>query len=263
MKIKLYMLALLALVLLIPACKDDDNPADPGGDTPGDTENYFPGGTGTFYRFDIVVQDSLGVSESGQRTSTYLGNVDRSGTTYTEQRDSIFLVSENTSSSAYFRKSGSGLFYYLDTTGLSAIVDTFIQYVTFDTEVRGLKFPLAAGDTWPVFKLDLNYLINLRLVEVTAAAEGVENITLNLATGQETKEALRIKYLLTLRLPDPDNLLSVITSTYEARGWIIKNIGFARWQGSAAVIGFFAGSEINLGDSTTTVTQDLIQYTIR
>jgi hypothetical protein len=258
MKFRLYIAVLLGMTLMFTACKDEDNVVDP---PTGDTGNYFPGNDGAYYRFNFEYQDTAGVSTGGSRVTRYTGNTTIGGTVYMQQTDSIFTSEMNTSSVTYFRKTDTGVFYFLDTTGLgNTVPDSILQYITIDGEMRAMALPLVETSQWPVFKMTLNYIITLTVIEVSANVTGKENITLNLITGNENKEAYKIRYLLTLRIPNPDNPLQTITETEEAFAWAVSGIGIVRWQGSAAVVAAFTGGGIDIDESTAVVTQNLVEY---
>jgi hypothetical protein len=259
MKIRLYIAALLGLSLMVAACKKENTIVDPPGG--GDVGNYFPDNNGAYYRFNFEYQDTLGTTIAGERVTRYTGTSVLSGTTYMQQTDSMLTAEMNTASVSYFRKTDTGVMYYLDTTGLgNTIPDTLMQYVTLDAEMRALVLPLLETSVWPVFKMTFTYIINLTVIEVSANVAGKENITLNLVSGSENKEAYRIRYVLTLRLPDPENLLNTITETYEAHCWVVSGIGIVRWQGSAAVVAAFTGGGIDIDESAAIVTQNLVEY---
>lgn len=262
MKARLYFILLTVLSLFIAACKEDDNPADPG---PGDTANYFPGGTETYYLFEIEVQDSTGAAVTGERSVRYTGTTTLSGRQYIHETDSIFTGGVTSTTDAYFRKASDGIFYFLDTAGLGeTIPDTMMQYITFSSEIKAFTLPFETGTNWNVFKMTLKYLIiQLDIVDVSASVTGKENIVLNLTSGQVTKEALKVRFVFKLTIPDPQNPFSNFTQTLEAFSWVVKDIGVVKWQGNATVLGAFTGSGINFGDSTSTVSQSLINYDIK
>lgn len=255
-------IAVFILPLIFIACSKS-TPADPGGN--GETKNFFPNTNGTTYKFAVEITDSNAVTVFGSRNSVYDGTAAVGGVTYQVQKDSMIFADTTFLSVNYFRKTNAGVYLFLDTTGLSnTIPDTLIQFLTIDPELLIFSFPISSGKTWPVFKLVLNYAIfNIALVDVSANAEGTENITLNLAGGSVTRQAVKIRYTLKLNIPNPANLLEILTSTYTAYAWLVEDIGPVRWQGNATVLNAFAGGGIDFDDTTKVITQSLTDYDIK
>lgn len=264
MKTRLFFTALLGLSLFLAACKEDSNPVDQG--SGGDTGNFFPGNTGTYYKFVVETQDSTGSAVPGSRSVRYTGTSTFGGKQYTQETDTIFFGPGIPDVSvSYFRKANDGIFYYLDTTGLGEVIpDSLAQYIAFNSELKAFNLPLQEGSSWNVFKMTLTYLvIVLDLVDVSANVTGKENVVLNLASGQVTKEALKVKFVLKLTFPDPENPFATISQSYNAFCWVVKDIGVVKWEGNATVFGAFAGSGIDFGDTTRTASQSLVDYDIK
>ena len=234
-----------------------------GPTSPGTTENYFPNNEGTSYKYSYSRTDSSGQS-NGTRTTYYKGSITIKGTSYKVQIDSLVISSSPQVDSSYFRSTSSGIYYYIDTTGFAAsITDSslipLIPYVTIDNELLAYSFPLQAGKTWPVFKITLTSPIVATVVDVSALAIGMESITLNLQSGQTNKEAMKVKFTLTLKL----NPFSTSVQTYIANAWLVQDIGPAKWEGSGTLVNVFTGLGIDFADTTTVVSQSLIDYNIK
>ena len=262
MKTRIFFTVLLVLSLFLAACKEDSNPVDGGN---GDTGNYFPGNTGTYYKFILETQDSTGTAVNGHRSVRYTGTSTIGGKQYIQETDTIFIGGIPDMSVSYFRKANDGIYYNLDTAGLwETIPDSLIQYITLSSEIKAFPLPLNEGAGWNVFKMTLSYLIIvLDVIDVSANVTGKENVVLNLASGTVTKEALKVKYVLKLTFPDPDNPFATISQSYEAFCWVVKDIGVVKWEGNSTVLGAFAGSGIDFADTTRTASQSLIDYDIK
>jgi hypothetical protein len=199
---------------------------------------------------------------TGTRSTFYSGTSIIGGVTYQVQIDSVFLTGQTAVvDSMYFRKTNTGVFFYLDTTGLAASVpglDTLIQYITLDSELRLLLFPLLDNSNWTVFKMNINYqgLLNFNPIELKTTFDGKETLTLNLIPSR-TVEAVRLKFTLTIK-PGPFDPVQ----SYTAFGWIATGIGFVKWQGSGTIIGVFTGNGVDLDDTTSVFTENLIEYRI-
>ncbi|NWF50005.1 MAG: hypothetical protein HXY49_05640 [Ignavibacteriaceae bacterium] len=255
MKNIINLLGIVILLFTLQACDKSDNTTNPPLG-----KNYFPNGDGTYYKYAIEKTDSAGSNSFGNRFTWYIGTSNKGGTVYQVQYDTIDIASQKFGNTSYFRKTDTGVFYFLDTLGLAdAVPDSLRQFISLDSEVRLFLLPLTAGNSWPVFKLTLNYFgINFVPIEVNAKYEADEDITLNLASGTVTKKAAKIRYTLKIitELFSP-------AKTYETYLWVVENIGIAKWEGNAAVLNALAGSGIDFDDSTSTVSQSLVDYIIK
>lgn len=258
---KILLLSLVAVLALgYWGCKKSESE---GPTSPGTTENYFPNNEGTNYKYSYVRNDSTG-QHNGTRSTFYKGSATVLGTAYKIQIDSLNLSASLQVDTSYFRTTSAGTYYFIDTTGFAAsITDSslipLIPYVTIDNELLAYSFPLQAGKSWPVFKITLTSPIVATVVDVSAVVVGTESITLNLPGGSTNKDAVKIKFTLTLRL----NPLSVLVQTYTAFVWLVQDIGPAKWEGSGTLVNVFTGLGIDFGDTTTVVSQSLIDYNIK
>lgn len=240
--------------------KSEDNPAgsSEGGITI--TESTYPKNEGTNYKYSYSRTDSTG-QHNGTRSTFYKGSLAISGTTYRIQIDSLNLSAALQIDTSYFRVTSAGAYFFIDTTGFAAsITDSslipYIPYVTIDNELLAYSFPLQAGKSWPVFKINL---ASTTVVDVSALVVGKESVTLNLQSTQVNKEAMRVKFTLTLRL----NPFSPVVQTYTANVWLVQDIGPAKWEGCGTLVNVFTGLGIDFGDTTTVVSQSLIDYSIK
>jgi hypothetical protein len=152
----------------------------------------------------------------------------------------------------------------MDTTGFAASITDpslipLIPYVIIDNELLGYSLPLQSGKSWTVFKITLTSPLVTTVVDVSALVVGEEMIALSLPTGPTYKDALKIKYTMTLRL----NPLSPAVQTYIAYAWLIQDVGPAKWEGCGTLVNVFTGLGIDFGDTTTVVSQSLIDFSIK
>ncbi|MBZ0201177.1 MAG: hypothetical protein K8H86_14990 [Ignavibacteriaceae bacterium] len=255
-------LTVVLAALLFGACGSNDSGTNPAPSGP----NYYPNGNGTSYKYTIQTTDSNGTNVTGTRSSIYQGAQSFSGVSYQVEFDSTTISGFPTTNKFYFRKTDAGVYFFADTTGLSASVpDTLLQYVKLDSNEFGLfSFPFTDGKTWTVFKLSIVFgVITIPVVDVSGAYAGKEDVVLNLAGGTATKNAVKVKFTLTLTIPNPDNVFQTYTKTYDAFAWLVDGIGIVRWQGNAAILNTFSGSGIDLGDTTRVVSQSLVNYNIK
>lgn len=259
MKNKLILSFLVfSFLVLISSCKKNSS-TEPN--PPAQTGNYFPNNDGTYYKYNMQKTDSTGAQTTGTRTSRYDGTSNQNGTDYQKDIDSITIANQTVVSNSYFRTTNTGVFYFVDTTGLfTYIPDSLKSYLTVDNEMRAFYFPLSDVNDWSVFKININYLgiISFNPIEVHAYYEGMENVTLNLTTGSVTKSAEKVRYELSVK----DNPFGNATN-YEAYVWVVDNIGVVKWQGNGTILNAFTGGGIDFTDTTSVVTQSLVDYNIQ
>ena len=254
-------LLLFMIAVMFNACKK--NTTEPAAGVV--SGNFFPNGDGTFYKYSVQSTDSAGNVHQGTRTTTYSGTSSYGGAVFQRQVDSLSIMGVNSSFVTLFQKSDSEVDYVVDTTGLSNIIpDSLMRYIQIDGSFKLLKFPFEDGLTWPVFNLKIN-LVKMNLISVTASYEGMKSVTLNLDSGPVNKNAAEIQYKLVLTIPDPNNILNPNppSETFTANAWVVDNIGIVKWEGNGAIIGAFTGSSINIADTTSSVTQNLVSYGIK
>jgi hypothetical protein len=257
-------MVLIIISLIISSCKKNDNSVN-SGDNSIDNSNYFPTSAGSNYKYNFERTDSAQQQTTGIRDQRYESSTQPAGNGVTYDIKQIDSISSNGSETVYtsfFRKGDIGIYYYLDTTGFSENLPpefiAYLPYLKIDQEMLLLTSSLQDGKTWPVFKVNLEQGISLTVVDVEAAYLGKENISLNLQTGAVTKPAVKIQYNFSLINP-----LTQTKQTVTVYGWFVADIGAVKWQGNSLLLDVFTRGEINFADSTSTGTEDLIQYNIK
>ena len=261
-KTVLVITGLFLSALLFNACKS--NSTSPQTNTT--SGNYFPNSDGTYYKYSVVRTDSTGAQESGTRSTTYSGTTLYGSTTYQNEIDTISFGNLTTTSTTLFVKNSNGVYFAIDTTGLSATIpDSLKQYIQLDAQITAFQFPFQDGGSWPVFSLSLKLgNLTFNLVKVMAYYKGTEQLPLNLSSGTVTKTAAKIQYILTLSIPNLSNPFAPpTTSNFTAYAWLVDNVGVAQMQGNGTILDAFSGGGINFSDTTSTVTQSLINYNIK
>jgi hypothetical protein len=262
MKNKILLIILFGVMIYaFNACKESSTTENPQGDPVADT-SYYPVSDGSYYKYTIT-RDSSSSQTNGERVTYYNGTGIKGNVNYQVQIDTLTLAGQSIPPTiSYFRRTDTGVFFFLDTTGLSASVpgiDTLLQYLTIDSEMRLLLLPVYDNSNWTVFKMNLNYqgVINFNPVELTAVYDGKETLTLNL-NPSENVECVRLKFNLKYR-SSPFNPTQEFSPAY---GWIAKGIGIVQWQGNGTIVGVFSGNGIDFDDSSSVFTQNLIDYRI-
>ncbi len=251
---------IISMIYFFNACDESSTNEPPAGGNQVADSTYFPTYDSSYYKYSIERPDSNNNQITGTRSTFYSGTTIIGGVTYQVQIDSVFLTGQAAiADSMYFRKTNTGVFFNLDTTGLAASVpglDTLIQYITLDSELRLLLFPLLDNSNWTVFKMNINYqgLINFNPIELKTTFDGKETLTLNVNPSRVV-ETVRLKFTLTIK-PGPFDPVK----SYTAFGWIATGIGFVKWQGNGTIVGVFTGNGVDLDDTTSVFTENLIEY---
>ncbi|NNG27377.1 MAG: hypothetical protein HKM87_07615 [Ignavibacteriaceae bacterium] len=243
------------MVFLI-SCTSKEPTAPPSGQIP----DYFPNSDGTNYLFTITETDSTGILRTGSRYVYYDGDSLINGTSYLFQKDSIRMSTEIEERISNFRKSETGVFYFVDTSGFAAALpDTLRNRMTITSEMQTLLLLLAEGSFWQVFKvtIELQPEITFAPYRITANHVKEEDVLLHLISGDLNVTAQKIKYDLEFRL-NPEEPAQKFT----AFSWVAVKIGIIKIEGNSIVVNAILNGEVNLADSSKTVTQNLIEYSI-
>ena len=256
---------LIIISLVISSCKNSGNSVSSNNNNV-DNSDYFPNTIGNYYKYNFERTDSAGQQTTGIRDSRYESSSQPAGNGVTydvKQIDSITSDGSTTVYTSFFRKGDKGIYYYLDTTGFSENLPpelvTYLPYLKIDQEMLLLFSSLQDGQTWPVFKIDLEQGITITVVDVEAAYLGKENITLNLQSGIVTRPAVKIKYDFSLII----NPLTQTKQTVTVYGWFVAGVGAVKWQGNGLLLDVFTRGEINFADSSSTGSENLVDYNIK
>ena len=253
----LFLVILSVISFFIISCKS--NTSEPSQTSqppfPSPSDDFFPNKNETSYKFMIHVSDSSGILFSGSRTINYNGEIILDSTTYQIEKDSFELDRSNFISESFFRKSGSGVFYFADTSGLELVIpDSLKQYLKVDKELRLLFIPLSINQNWAVYKINFNYSgFAFDVINFYAGVFSIDTLSLDFNNIVQTKESLKIKFDLVVQLSPTSPSIR-----YEAFGWVVKDIGFAKWDGDAEVFNFLLNE--NIFPSETNVKMDMSEY---
>lgn len=259
MKLKKLIVLLIPVVciFIIISCKSATTENEP----PADTRNFFPVTNGTMYKFSVTQTDTLGNPSNGSRVSFINGVVTLDNKEYKVQLDSVFFPSSTVISNSYFRKTSAGVYFNLDTTGISnSIPDSLLSYLTISNEITAFSFPLSAGNSWVGFNMNINYLniINFNPVVMRTTVIGTEDVTIQLPSGSTTLSAQKLKMDINV-YSSPFQTTPQILSAFV---WLVENIGIVKWDGNLAIVNAFTGGGIDFDDSTRVTTQSLTEYYI-
>ena len=243
---------IFTLVVLITSCKESTTEPPPNVNS----ADYFPNSDGNYYYYNAMAYDSTGLIQSGSRKSYFKGDTTLLQTPYQIRVDTVLLNSNQSIISSYFRKSPTGIFNYvgIDTTGFSGSVPDSLQAISFETEYRLIYKPLSLNQTWPVYKINVDYsLYQFDFFTVNAEVIARDSITLSFQNSTLIKEVYKIKYQAAL-VTGFDTPLK----RFEAFSWIAEGIGIIKWEGDSELINFFAGT--NIYPANTTVIEELYSY---
>ncbi len=256
LKILRQIIISITILVVLVSCTSKEPTAPPSGQEP----DYFPNSDSTNYLFTITESDSTGILRTGSRYVFYNGDTLINGTSYKFQKDSVKMGIEIDERLSNFRKSETGVFYFIDTSGFAAALpDTLRNRMTITSEMQTLLLLLAEGSFWQVFKLTITLQpgITYAPYRITASYVKEEDVLLHLVSGDLNVTAQKIKYVLEFRF-DPEAPLQ----KFSAFSWVADKIGIIKLDGNAIVVNTILNGEMNLDDSSKTVTQDLIDYNI-
>jgi len=256
LRILIQIVISITVLVFLFSCTSKEPTAPPSGQVP----DYFPNSDSTNYLFTVTESDSTGILKTGSRYVFYNGDTLINGTSYKFQKDSVKTGSEIEERMSNFRKSETGVFYFIDTSGFAAALpDTLRNRMTITSEMQTLLLLLAEGSFWQVFKVTIALQpgITYAPYRITASYVKEEDVLLHLVSGDLNVTAKKNKYDLEFRF-DPEEP----TKKFTAFSWVADKIGITKMDGNAIVVNTILNSEVNLDDSSKTVTQDLIDYNI-
>jgi hypothetical protein len=248
--------SILASIFIFNFCTSDNSTAPPNQNF----KNYYPGGKGTTYKFNVEQQESSGNLSVSTRSVNYGNEIEIGAVKYREQKDSIDDGSTVTENFSYFRKTETGVFYFIDTTGfLSLVPDSIINLISVQDEMRLLLNPLAIGSFWPVFRVTVNLQpgVSYSPIDINGYYVSQEDLTLNLETGTIIATTQKVKYDL-----DFTTDLNQAAQRFSAYAWFAEEIGIVKMDGSSVLINILLTGGLSFGD-TTTIKQDLLYYDIK
>lgn len=237
----------------------DDKGINPGNQM--ENGNYFPNSEGSSYKYEIIRSDSNNSTLGGNRVITYYGDSLIQRTRYQIQLDSVESYTQTTYSVSYFRTTNTGVFYFVDTTGVSSLLpDSLLRSIDLQTELRLFLFPFIPGNSWTVYRVsyDLNSQFGYNIINLTAKYFNDEELQLNLNGIEKTLNTKKVVYLMSVQT-DTDSS----PQNFEANIWVADNIGIVKMEGSAVILGIFSGGVMGLSNTLGEITQNLVEYNIK
>jgi hypothetical protein len=226
-----------------------------------DLKNYYPGLEGTSYKYEFKQEDPNGVIVTGTRSVNYGDEIYIDTVKYREQKDSLDDGNSITENISYFRKTPTGIFYFIDISDfLNLFPDSIKNLISTQDEMRLLLNPLASGSIWPVLRITVSLQpgVNFSPMDINGYFIAQEDLTLNLENGTVEVSAQKVKYDL-----DIVTDLNQTAQRFSAYAWFAEEIGMVKMKGNIVITNILLTGEINFTDTATTVTQDLIDYDIK
>lgn len=239
--------------ILVGFVSCSDNSTEP---TDQPVKDYFPNKEGSVYKYDLEITDSLGSSFNAERTSTYNGTKSINSKTYQILKDSFVFPQFTYTDSSYFRKTDNNVFYYADMSqALVIIPDSLRSLIQADDEAKLFTFPINVGDNTEVYKLSINqsgFILNV--VYVSSQVIDKENVSLNVNGSTFNKEAIKLRFTMSVIVSYP------VMLTYVADAWLVADVGLVKLEGDSEAINFMIGN--NLFYPNGFVKQTLKEYSI-
>lgn len=203
-------------------------------------DKYFPLKSGSSFIFNLEIEDSNGIINTGIRSMWIENTSEIEETTYYILKDSLMINSASQINASFIRETNSGIFSYADTAGLNELIpDSLRQFVMVDKELRLLFYPLIINQVFPVYTISVT-LAGLNVVDLDAQVESEENINLTLNNTAVQVKTFKIRYSLKIRF----GLNASDEMTYESYGWAVKDLGFIKWDGDSEVLNFLLNGNI-------------------
>jgi hypothetical protein len=224
--------------------------------------DIYPSKPGTNYRFSVTygitnpvfgTRKSYFIDKSNNKT---LSNASLS--IYSPQVDSIIYSNNLLVDTTYFRKTSSGVFYYIDTTGFSLLIpDSLKPYLRVDTESRALFFPLSLNQSWPVYQIDIQIVGIPIFSPIKAFAKVTDSYKMDFVFRNSTISAnvYKIDYTMEIQLSPEGQVEKQMASALFAVG-----IGFIKWDGQGSVINLVRGTTLNFPSEN--VLEEMTSYFI-
>ncbi|MGA7721096.1 MAG: hypothetical protein WCA84_07950 [Ignavibacteriaceae bacterium] len=268
MKKEIYAtITVMLLLFCLNSCKS--NPTSPTNTTTNSSNSassYYPNGDGTSYKYSVVRTDSVQNKTTGTRTVNYSGTTDVGTVTYQNEFDTTTFSALVNATHTLFVKDSNGVSLMLDTTGFFDIIPaTYKPFISFSPTIKIFQSSFLNGTPWTVFDLSLKEgALSIDLVNVVASFMDNEQVSLSLSSGTVTQTAAKVQYTIKLNIPNASNpLAGTVSSTYTAYAWFANNIGIVQIQGNATLLDAFTGNGINFADTTSSITQSLVNYNIK
>lgn len=240
--------------LLLTGCKERLYQADP--------ETYpdlFPLVKGSSFIYNVDSLDAagnpfpLGTAYVNSRDTVSLMN-----TVYLAQADSLVLSGETITTQTYIRKTGAGSYYYIDTTGLGALIpDTLKRFTTVDGEIAALSAPPLTGRTWNAYKFIAGIF---SVISLTAEYGSEETLSLNLNGINRDIKTRKVIYTLKIIIPSQVPGETAAQFTFSGSVWYSENIGMVKLEGDSVLFGFIGGDITNLFTNQYKVRRTLTEY---
>ncbi len=253
-QIKVIFTIILFTSSIFFSCSDSSTGPTTGGEV---TKNYFPSNNGSSYTYDLEITDSLGNKITATRTATYNNTETINSQSYQILIDEFNFPGYSISDSSYFRKTESNVFYFADNTqAMMLIPDSLKSLVRSDNEAAMLSFPLNTNYNWQVYKLGIDFgFLLFNVVNVNANVVGLENISLTVNNELFSKEAMKLKFIMTIALD-----MNSLPITFTADAWVVDDVGLVKLEGNTEAINFMLSHNLFLPGGY--VKQTLKQYSI-
>lgn len=250
---KVFHFFILVLLTISYSCKDDTivNP-------PVDTKDYFPAKEGAKFIYNLVIDSAFYLG--GVRISDVTNSISIAGTQYFVQIDSVIIERSLSIDTTYFRKSNTGVFYYIDTTGLGQLIpDSLRNSLRIDSESRLLFFPLRLNQIWPVYQIDITVggIPVFSPLKTSAKVLEAQKLTVVFRDSQYTIDVYKVEYKLEVQLDTQGSI-----ERFFAYGYIAENIGFVKWEGESFVLNLIRGRRLDLSLTSYYLLEELRSYFI-
>lgn len=243
----------ILILFAIIGCKEESVIAPPS-----ESYDFFPLKSAARYSYNFYYDANPGLN--GSKVITVENTININGTEYFIEIDSAVFDRALTIDTTYFRKSRTGVFYFIDTTGVSAFIpDSIRNQLIIDTESRLLFFPLALNQSWPVYEVNftLGGVPVYSLIKISAKVVDSYMLTRTFRDSSIMRLVNKIRYDMDIQLSPTSP-----KETFTAYGHIMDRVGFIKWEGETLVLSLIRGGMLDFSGtiSSSFVTEELLDY---
>ncbi len=273
MKIKL-MLTCLVSAILINSC--NEKATEPENTLEIVVMDYFSANTGSVFFYRNEKQEAGAVYDSiGVRKSELVSRKDEAGYEYLEFIESIVnLGIQLPVSKLNYRMSNGYLEIPAEIEEIKSLIPDSIQqkyYVSLEADeyFTAIKLPFGNRE-WNAYSINAVFagILKKTILSCKASYQGTE--LLNIKGNSVTAD--KVKYVITLTYPDPQNPynegsytnpINFVNSTIEADAWYALGLGMVKIKGALIGLDAITQGTINFQNINTNMSQTMFDYSIK
>jgi hypothetical protein len=264
MKIKNWLLFSLITIALFFGCSESDSVTEPEKEKNYTEEisEFFPVNVGDsfLYNVDTLNQTTNEYNNIGSRLTNVYKVEEVSGQSLFICNEDFNILGNKILAKSKFQLTSNSLEFFVDTTGVSALIPDSIEIeieLALDETFKVLEFPLVKNQTWNVFSGSANFgTFKFKVFEIYG--EYITSETLQLDGSNNSLETEKIKYSVSINIPDIANPFVSKIQEYEAYVWFSPGFGVVKIEGCQLFIDPMTGNGFDIAGSNKVVRHSLV-----